>query len=419
MTECRTRYGASRMRTRPLLAVSLLALSLAAPAFAQGRTAADLDSARAALTEAQTLRDAGKLDAALSKYKAAHAMAGTAITAYELGRCHMDLGHLVEAHELLLSVARIPKNPSETARADAARTDAAALADKLEPRIPTITVRVTGAMPTDVTLTLDGSPIPPEAIGAKRRVDPGSHAIVGKTSSGETQSAQLTVAEFDTKDATLTFVKAIVAVTPESADDKLFGIHVRFDKPPEPDVEPNEVWTLHARDGAALCTMPCERWVRATSNDYVEVSAKNGEIHKRVDLPTAFQFAHGTSIVVHPVTERGTPRLANITMAIMIWPYLGGLVVGITKLAICAGESSSCDSLGGVPGAWIMLGASVALATAHIAWISWTRYPMLNVDETSAAATVTPQVSLVPGAVRLDTVSVHTWFTPAGVVGVF
>lgn len=418
-----TRYGESRMRAHPLFLASFLALSIAATgdarAFAQGRSASDLDSARAALTEAQALRDAGNLDAALSKYKAAHAMAGTAITAYELGRCHLDLGHLVEAHELLLSVARIPRNPNETARADAARSDAVVLADKLEPKIPTITVRVAGAMPTDVTLTLDGSAIPPEAIGAKRRVDPGAHTIIGKTSSGEVQSAQLTVAAFDSKDATLTFVKAVVATTPESEDDKRFGMRVRFVKPPEPDVEPDELWTLHARDGATICTLPCERWVRASSNDYVEVSANNGSVHKRVDMPMIFQFAHGTSIVVHPVTERGTPNLAALAMVIMIFPYLGGIVVGTTVLAICAGNSPSCDGLGGVGGGWAILGASIVLPIVHIAWSAWTRHSRLNVDESSAGATFTPQVSLVPGAVRLDTKSVHTWFTPAGVMGVF
>lgn len=187
---------------------------------------------------------------------------------------------------------------------------------------------------------------------------------------------------------------------------------------------PVEVWTLRDRTGATLCALPCERWVRATSGDYIDLSANGGTDHKRVDVSVALPVPPGTSVIVHPVTERGTPRFARISMGIMVLPYLGGFFFGMLGVVFCAhdsGTSTSCQGIGGMGVAGGVMAASIGLATAHLLWQSWTRDLHLYVEESSAslAPAAPAQVSLEPGAIRLQAGGVQTWFTPAGVIGSF
>src|SRR5262249_44422469 len=144
------------------IAITTLGLVIAAPsgaaAQAQGParpqspaqaqpTAADLETARALFREGQELRARGELSEANDKPRAAHAAGRTPITGLELARTHEMLGQLVEAREVALDVARIPVASDETERSAEARAQAAQLADALRPRIPDLTVRVTGAPP--------------------------------------------------------------------------------------------------------------------------------------------------------------------------------------------------------------------------------------------------------------------------------
>lgn len=59
--------------------------------------------------------------------------------------------------------------------------DATRELDALAPRIPTVTIKVSGVSGVSdvsgVSVTLDGAPVPAAALGAKRPVDPGKHLI--------------------------------------------------------------------------------------------------------------------------------------------------------------------------------------------------------------------------------------------------
>ena len=166
-----------------------------APTGSSSHTPADIAQARDLFNQALALRSAGDLPGALEKFKAAHALGGTPITGLELARTMMQLGSLVAAREMLLSIARIPVTPQETGRSSAARSEAAQLAEGLRARIPLLTVKVTGAPPESISLTIDGAALPAASLDAPRPVDPGSHQLVASSSSGGRAETSVKVRE--------------------------------------------------------------------------------------------------------------------------------------------------------------------------------------------------------------------------------
>ena len=137
-----------RVRALPLVLFVLASVPfVAVPRDALAQSASDLASARALYKEARELRDKGDPKGALEKFKAANALAGTPITALELGRTHAQIGQPVEALETWLSVARMKEQPNESENAKAARAEAASLAQQIGSRIPSLVVKVEGAPP--------------------------------------------------------------------------------------------------------------------------------------------------------------------------------------------------------------------------------------------------------------------------------
>ncbi len=191
--------------------VSILSVSSSASA----QSASDLASARALYKEARELRDKGDAKSALEKFKAANALAGTPITALELGRTYAALGQPVEAQETWLSVARMKVDPKESDNAKSARAEAASLAQQIAPKIPSLVVRVegvpSGATPT---VTVDGASVPVEALGLPRKVDPGEHVVVGRVGDGPEEKRTVTLKESESQTVTLTFAGGPAVVAP-------------------------------------------------------------------------------------------------------------------------------------------------------------------------------------------------------------
>jgi hypothetical protein len=127
-------------------AVALAATSSPA-ALAQPSTAEDLARARELFVQGTELRDAGDTAGGLEKLKAARDLAPNPITAFELGRTYMLLGMPLEAREAFLSVAAMPAQPDESARAMKARQDAAKLADDAKREIDRIAESVKASTP--------------------------------------------------------------------------------------------------------------------------------------------------------------------------------------------------------------------------------------------------------------------------------
>jgi hypothetical protein len=176
-------------------------------------TPADVETALQLYKEGKQRRDKGDLPGALEKLRAAHALVETPITAFELGRTLALTGQLVEAREVLLSVARIPVRKNESQKAAQARADSESLAADLKPRLGSILVKVNGDPSPSMTIRVDGVVVPPEAATSARIVNPGQH-VVELEVDGKTARAEVTVAEGQAAEVSLD----APAVTPSTAD---------------------------------------------------------------------------------------------------------------------------------------------------------------------------------------------------------
>jgi hypothetical protein len=155
------------------------------------------------LKEGLALREKGDLAGALPKLHLAHTLIATPVTAYELGKTHMMMGQLLSARELFLEVTRIPRSMEESERSETARSEAARLADELEPHIPRLKFKLTLPPGATAVVKVDGVVVPPEAVDAPRRVNPGPHEVEAKAGDGPDQKVKVEVKENETKDVEL------------------------------------------------------------------------------------------------------------------------------------------------------------------------------------------------------------------------
>lgn len=203
------------MRSRSIaVALSLLVAAHAAfPAVAHAAPAApgaaepspgDLATARSALKEGLALREKGDLAGALGRLTTAHDLVATPVTLFELGKTHLLMGHVLAAHELFIKIGRLPPALEESQRSATAREEASRLAADLEPRIPTLRIRLV-KLPPEATAVVhvDDDPITMTGDVTPRAVEPGKHVIVARAGDGPEVRVTLDVAEGETKDVDL------------------------------------------------------------------------------------------------------------------------------------------------------------------------------------------------------------------------
>ena len=166
-------------------------------------TAGDLATARTALREGLVLRERGELQEALARLASAYDLVPTPVTGFELGKTHMMLGQVLQAHELFKKVVRMAPSLEESTRSQTSRDEAARLAEELEPRIPSLRLKLT--LPKDATavVKVDDEAISMTALETTRAVDPGPHEITAKAGDGPEQTVLVEVAESETKDVLL------------------------------------------------------------------------------------------------------------------------------------------------------------------------------------------------------------------------
>jgi hypothetical protein len=155
---------------------------------AYAQSDADKENAQGLYKAGNDARDAGDMKMAAAKYKVAYALVQTPVIAVALGRAEMATGELIEARQTFLGVDRLPTKPHESALTTTARRDAATLAGQLEPRIPTVTLKITrpAGAPAPV-VTMDGVAIPELALDTPRKVNPGPHTVVATNGTEKTE----------------------------------------------------------------------------------------------------------------------------------------------------------------------------------------------------------------------------------------
>lgn len=169
------------------------------------RTAADIESARQAYNQGVMLSEKGDLRGALEKLKAAHALGNTPITGVALCKTHAALRMPVEAREVCLGVGRIPPLAGETSRSQEARAEAARVAEEVKAKIASLRIRVSGVpQGREPTVTVDGAPVPPAALGEPRAIDPGVHDVVARVGTGPESRARFEAREGESRDLDLT-----------------------------------------------------------------------------------------------------------------------------------------------------------------------------------------------------------------------
>ncbi len=182
-----------------MIIVALLALprlALAEP------TAEDHERARALLAEGRTKRANDDHKGALEAFQRAHEIENLSTTGIEVGRTLVQLGRLVEARDLFISIARMPAQPGEPPPVTSARGEALTMADSLEHRIPTLAIKITGPIDPSVSATVDGVAIAIELLEQPRRVDPGAHTVVVHAG-GLDRMVDVTVAEGENKEISI------------------------------------------------------------------------------------------------------------------------------------------------------------------------------------------------------------------------
>lgn len=166
-------------------------------------SAADRETARALMAEGRAHREQGDLRAALGAFAAADALMHAPTTSLELARTHEALGELVEASDIALRVVRAPDRADDPAPYRLAHRGAEQLYDELQPRIPSLKVRVT-TVPDEATpsMTIDGMRVVPELLGHARKLNPGRHVIAVRQGSFAGKQA-LDLGENDFKEVTI------------------------------------------------------------------------------------------------------------------------------------------------------------------------------------------------------------------------
>jgi hypothetical protein len=177
----------------------------------------DIATARELYKQGADALEAGNAEVAVEKLTQAWALVHTPVIGLDLARAQSKLGHLVEAREAALSVQRLVVSFDETARSTEARSDAAKIADALEPRIPHIVVTVDGLAGHAGTVKLDGSTIPAVALAAPRQTNPGSHVATVDTDDGRHAEGTLVLGEHETN---------------------TLPLHLEAPAPPPPEVKP-------------------------------------------------------------------------------------------------------------------------------------------------------------------------------------
>ena len=221
--------GARRRGRAYQLAAVLTALSFtlsAVPAFADP-TAAEKETARSLMKEGRARREKGDHKGALESFSSADSIMKLPTTGLEVARSQTDLGLLVEARDTFLRVNRSEAQPGEPAGFKDARKEASDLAAKLEPRIPSLKLSVTGAPSGQAAaINVDGAPISAPVAAGALKLNPGSHHIAVTAKGAAKKELDVDLKEGESREETVTLeAEAVVVEKPAELPKEL---------PPEP-----------------------------------------------------------------------------------------------------------------------------------------------------------------------------------------
>jgi serine/threonine-protein kinase len=170
-----------------------------------------VQAARAPYREARELHRQGKLKEALERALEAFRIASTPVTALEAGELLVESGRLVEARDVVRSVAAFPVSPRESDKGRESRQQAATLGASLDARIPKVAI---AGRPPGVDVAFDGKPLAATDPTAWLGVDPGAHSVVVRVGDRTCTTITMTLAEAEARTIDLRDVASTCRVEP-------------------------------------------------------------------------------------------------------------------------------------------------------------------------------------------------------------
>lgn len=153
-----------------LLPWVLTSLAWPAAALAQEPSPAEVEEARFHYEQGMHAVNAERWDEAIYSFERAYAAVPRPLILFNLGGAQLEAGRLAEALE---SYRRFLEDAGSDVRPQY-RREAEAAIERLEPRLPRLTLSVSGAEPGD-EVRLDGEALATSDIGTEIRVSPGEH----------------------------------------------------------------------------------------------------------------------------------------------------------------------------------------------------------------------------------------------------
>jgi len=164
-------------KTAVALLLSAGLFVVAAPASAAEPTPEEVAGARAAATEGNKAYSEKRYKDSLDLFQRAESLMHAPTHLLMIARSRSQLGQLVGARESYSAIT----HETLAANAPKAFRDAQDAAKKeleaLEPRVPTIDIKLSDPSAAGVVVTMDGTEVPAALIGIARPVDPGEHTL--------------------------------------------------------------------------------------------------------------------------------------------------------------------------------------------------------------------------------------------------
>lgn len=169
--------GYSGVPSLPLVRPTLCLLALGAvfhSSLALAQSAADKTTARKLAHEGQTALMAGDLDVAAQRFNSARKLVNAPTLHVGYARARAGQGRLVEAYDVYQQVIRVGVPADASAAFHDAVAEATKASEELEKQLAWVTVELTGLEGSDAAIVeVNGSRMPPAAVGIERAVDPG------------------------------------------------------------------------------------------------------------------------------------------------------------------------------------------------------------------------------------------------------
>jgi hypothetical protein len=163
---------------------------------ASAQTDEERAGARALADQGATAFDEGRWSDAVDLFTRAQSVIDAPIHLLYIARAQEKQGNLVQAMEAYIKASRAQLAPNAPPVFQEAKREAEAELEALTPRLPQVTVTVSGADGVDdVVVKVDGEPLPAAFVGVKRPANPGKHTYSAEGATLEAQEVTIAVNE--------------------------------------------------------------------------------------------------------------------------------------------------------------------------------------------------------------------------------